>query len=246
MAELNGLVAIVTGASAGIGEGLAKMLAAEGVRVALAARRVEELQRVADEIGAAGGESLIIPTNARDEAELASLVERTEAELGPVDILVNNAGVARLGPIHALNMKHWDLVMEVNLRTPAFLSSRVLPGMRERQRGYIINIASEAGSFITPGLGPYGVSKHALRVLTELTQLENQPYGIKAWAICPGMVDTDMGAQMPGGIVENYLTVAEINEVVRFLLKQGDNVQMGPEIRIRPMRDPIDPEASPF
>ncbi|MBA3533928.1 MAG: SDR family oxidoreductase [Ardenticatenales bacterium] len=239
MTNLHGLVAVVTGASGGIGEGLAKMLAEEGVRVVLAARRAEELQRVAEEIRAAGSEALVLPTNMRDEAELLALLERTEQEFGPVDILVNNAGIARNQPIHALNMKHWDLVMEVNVRAPALLCSRVLPGMRERRRGYIINLSSEAGSFVFPGMGAYCISKNALRVMTQLIQEENQDRNIKAWAISPGMVDTAMGADMPGGNVENFLKVEEVVEVVRFLLKQGDNVRMGPEVLIRPMRDPF-------
>lgn len=239
MQHLAGQVAIVTGASVGIGAGLARMLAAEGAAVALAARREEELQRVAAEIAAAGGRALVVPTNARDEASLLALVARTQEEFGPVDILVNNAGVARNQPIHALNMKHWDLVMEVNLRAPALLSAALLPGMRERRRGTIINMASEAGVDVIPGMGAYCVSKHALRVLTELTQKENQDRGIKAWAICPGMVDTEMGAEMPGGNPANFLTVDEVVEVVRFLLCQGENVRMGPEIVLRPMRNPF-------
>ena len=239
MAELKGMVGIVTGASAGIGEGIARMLGQKGVRLALAARREEELERVASEIRDGGGEAIVIPTNMRDEEAVRVLVARTEAALGPVDILVNNAGVARNQPIHEMNMKQWDLVMDINLRAPVLLSSLVLPGMRERRRGYIVNISSEAGVFVYPGMGAYTTSKHALRVVTELIQKENQPYGIKAWAICPGMVDTPMGEQMPNGITENFLTVEEVADVVRFLLEQGDNVQMGPEILMRTMRDPF-------
>ena len=121
MSALNGLVAIVTGASSGIGEGIARMLAAEGVKVALAARREVELQRVAAEIQAQGGTAIGVPANLRDESHLKNLIERTQNELGPIDILVNNAGVARNQPIHELNLKHWDLVLDVNLRAPVFL-----------------------------------------------------------------------------------------------------------------------------
>jgi NADP-dependent 3-hydroxy acid dehydrogenase YdfG len=241
MSALNGLVAIITGASSGIGEGIARMLAHEGVKVALAARRESELQRVADEIRSGGGTAIAVPANLRDEQHLRNLIEQTQDRLGPIDILVNNAGVARNQPIHELNMKHWDLVMEVNLRAPVWLCRAVLPGMRERKRGFIVNIASEAGVFVYPGMGAYCVSKHALRVVTELIQDENQTYGIKAWAICPGMVDTPMGSEMPGGNLDNYLKVDEVVDVVRLLLKQADNVKMGPEILIRTMRQPFEP-----
>ena len=242
MTHLTGMVGVVTGASSGIGEGLAKMLAAEGVKVALAARREAELERVAAEIRSSGGAAFGVPTNMREEDQLRNLIERTEQELGPIDLLVNNAGVARNQPIHRLNMKHWDLVMAVNLRAPAYLCSAVLPGMRERQRGFIVNIASEAGMFVETGMGAYTVSKHALRVLTQLVQDENQEHGIKAWAICPGMVDTPMGAEMPGGDPVRYLKVDDVVKVVHFLLTQGDNVKMGPEILIRTMLNPFEHE----
>ena len=240
MTNLTDMVAIVTGASSGIGEGLAKMLAAEGVKVALAARREQELERVAAAIRSGGGTAVVIPANMREETHLANLIERTQSELGPIDILVNNAGVARNQPMHAMTMKSWDLIMAINLRAPVFLCAQVLPGMRERRRGFIINIASEAGVMVYPGMGAYAVSKHALRVATQLIQDENQDRGIKAWAICPGMVDTPMGAEMPAGNPRNFLKVEEVVDVVRFLLKQGDNVKLGPEILIRSMRDPFE------
>jgi NAD(P)-dependent dehydrogenase (short-subunit alcohol dehydrogenase family) len=93
---------------------------------------------------------------------------------------------------------------------------------------------------VYPGMGAYAVSKHALRVATQLIQEENQDRGIKAWAICPGMVDTPMGADMPDGNPQNFLKVEEVVEVVRFLLKQGDNVKLGPEILIRSTRNPFE------
>ena len=105
VSTLQGKVAIVTGASAGIGEGLARMLAAEGVAVALAARREDELARVAAAIRGDGGTALVVPTNVREQAALEGLVARTRAELGPISILVNNAGVARNQPIHETKMK---------------------------------------------------------------------------------------------------------------------------------------------
>ncbi len=240
MSNLKGLVGIVTGASSGMGEGIARMLAAEGVKVALTARRVDELARVAAAIRSAGGTALVVPANMREEDHLKQLLERTEQEFGPIDLLVNSAGVARKQPIHELRMKHWDLVMDVNLRAPAYLCNAVLPGMRERRRGFIVNIASEVGMFVYTGMGAYAVSKYALRMLTQLIQDENQHYGIKAWAICPGMVDTPMGADMPDGNPERFLKVDEVVDVVRFLLKQGDNVKMGPEILIRTMLNPFE------
>ncbi len=242
MGTLNGTVAIITGASSGIGEGIAKMLAAEGVKVALVARRHNELQRVAEAIRHQGGTALIAPADLRDEQALRAMVEQTRTMLGPVDMLVNSGGTPYITPMHEIDVQAWDACLDVNLRAPALLCAAVLPGMRERKRGYIVNIASEAGVFVYGGMGAYAISKHALRVLTELIQEENQEFGLKAWAICPGFVDTPMGAWDPNANPHNFLRVEEVVDVVRYLLTQGANVKMGPEILIRTTRNPYAPD----
>ena len=243
METLTGSVAIVTGASSGIGAGIATMLAAEGVQVALVARRQQELERVAEAIRRNGGTALIAPADLRDEQALRAVVEQTRSSLGPVDILVNSAGIVETTPIHELDMRAWDASLEINLRAPALLCAAVLPGMRERKRGYIVNISSEAGVIVYEGMGAYAISKHALRVLTELIQQENQEFGVKAWAICPGFVDTPMVAVWaPDANPHNFLRVEEVVDLVRFLLTQGANVKMGPEILIRTTRDPYAPD----
>lgn len=243
MNRLNGFIALVTGASSGIGEGIAKMLAGEGARVALVARRQGELQRLADDIHRQGGTALVAAADLRDGPALYAVIKKTQEALGPVDILVNSGGSVYTVPIHATEMEAWDAALEVNLRAPTMLCAAVLPGMRERKRGYIINIASEAGSIVYAGMGAYAVSKHALRVLTELIQEENQELGIKAWAICPGYVNTPMGLDFAGaqGIPSNFLAVEDVVGVVRFLLSQGENVKLGPEILIRTTRNPLAP-----
>ena len=243
MNPLNGTVALVTGASSGIGEGIAKMLASEGAKVALVARRYAELQRVAEDIRKQGGTALIAPADLRDGSALLALVEETQNAFGPIDILVNNGASVYATPIHAVEMEAWDATLDVNLRAPTLLCATVLPGMRERRRGYIVNISSEAGAFVYEGMGAYAISKHALRVLTELIQQENQEFGIKAWAVCPGYVNTPMGVGFAGvsGNPNNFLTVEEVVSIVHFLLSQGENVKMGPEILIRTTRGPFAP-----
>ncbi len=144
MGTLNGSVAIVTGASSGIGEGIAKMLAAEGVQVALVARRQHELHRVAEAIRHQGGTALVAPADLRDEQALRAVVEQTRTMLGPIDILVNSGGIVDTTPIHELDVQAWDASLDINLRAPTLLCAAVLPGMRARKRGYIVNIASEA------------------------------------------------------------------------------------------------------
>ncbi|HZQ57166.1 MAG TPA: SDR family NAD(P)-dependent oxidoreductase [Acidimicrobiales bacterium] len=236
---LTGRVALVTGASSGIGAGLAAMLAAEGASVALAARRGAELERLAAAIASDGGTAVPVVTDLTDEGSLARLTTRTEEDLGPVDILVNNAGFAIWKPLEATTMAEWDYTFAVNLRAAAYLCRAVLPGMQARRFGRVVNISSEAGIAIVPGLAAYCVAKHALCALTEVIQDANHDNGIKAWAVCPGFVDTEMGEVVPGANRDAYLGVEEVVDVVRFLLRLGDNVKVGPEVAVRTMRNPM-------
>lgn len=232
-------VALVTGASSGIGAGLAAMLAADGARVVLAARRADKLDRVAGAIRADGGVAVPVVTDLADDHSLANLVARAQAELGPVDVLVNCAGFALWKPLEATTMAEWDRTFAVNVRAAAYLCAAVLPGMQARRFGRIVNVGSEAGVAIVPGLAAYCVSKHALRALTEVIQDGNHDNGIKAWVICPGFVDTDMGYVVPGGDPAAFLQVEEVVDMVRYLLRLADNVKLGPEILIRTMRNPM-------
>ena len=234
-------VAVVTGASGGIGAALAAMLAAEGARVVLAARRRAELDRVAASIEQAGGVAVTVTTDLTDEDSLASLVATTRSEFGPIDVLVNNAGHLLWKPLEETSLAEWDRTFAVNVRAAAYLSGAVLPDMRSRRYGRIINIGSEAGVTVVPGLAAYCVSKHALIALTAVIQEANQDAGIKAWAICPGMVDTEMADAIPGANRDNFLQIDEVVDVVRHLLHTGDNVKLGPEILVRPMRNPMEP-----
>jgi short-subunit dehydrogenase len=238
MGRLDGEVAVVTGASSGIGEGMAVMLAGHGAAVALAARREEELQRVADAVTAAGGTALVVPTDVERDEDLDTLLRLVRAELGPVDVLVNTAGVATFQHVHELDAAALDRQLRVNLRAPTLLCAAVLPQMRERGHGFVVNLASEAGVISYPGLGGYAITKHAVCALTRLVAEENQELGIKAWAICPGMVDTPLTAYAPEAARRRFLRVADVVEVVERLLLQTGNVKMGPEILIRTMNNP--------
>jgi NADP-dependent 3-hydroxy acid dehydrogenase YdfG len=237
--DLTDRVAVVTGASSGIGAGIAAMLAACGAHVVLAARREHQLRRVAASISASGGSALAVPIDLADDAAISRLVDRASTDLGPVDILVNNAGLAYWTPLEATSPAEWDAVFAVNVRAPALLCAAVVPGMRGRNFGRIINIGSEAGVAIVPGLAAYCVSKHALGALTEVIQDANHDKNIKAWCVCPGFVDTEMGEVVPGGNRDDYLKVEEVVDVVRYLLALPDNVKIGPEILVRTMRNPM-------
>jgi len=239
MTVLADRVALVTGGSAGIGAGLAVMLAAEGAKVVLAARQEEELERVAGGIRQRGGVAIPVATDLTSDESIARLLATAQAQAGPVDVLVNSAGYAVWKPLEATTTAEWDHTFAVNVRAAACLCAAVLPGMQERRFGRIINIGSEAGVAIVPGLAAYCVSKHALVALTEVIQDANHGNGIKAWAICPGFVDTDMGYVVPGANPADFLTVEEVVDVARYLLHTGDNVKLGPQILLRTMRNPM-------
>ena len=239
MTGLADRVAVVTGASTGIGAAMADMLAAEGAKVVLAARRQRELERVAASIRQRGGVAVPVVTDLADDDSLARLVATAESEAGPVDVLVNNAGYALWKALEATTMAEWDHTFAVNVRAAAYLSAALLPSMAARRFGRIINIGSEAGVAIVPGLAAYCVSKHALVALTEVIQDGNHDNGIKAWVICPGFVDTDMGYVVPGANRANFLTVEEVVDTARHLLRTGDNVKLGPQILLRTMRNPM-------
>ena len=159
MAALTDRVAVITGASSGIGAGLAAMLAAEGARVVLAARRGDERERVAAGIRQAGGSAVPVVTDLADENSLAGLFDRARTEVGPVDVLVNNAGFAVWKPLEATTLAEWDHTFAVTVRAAACLCAAVLPGMQARRFGRVINIGSEAGAAIVPGLIPAAVEE---------------------------------------------------------------------------------------
>jgi 3-oxoacyl-[acyl-carrier protein] reductase len=189
-------VAIVTGASRGIGRATAIALARRGIRVALASRNGGALDSVRNEIG---GAAISMETDVSDEASVAAMVERTARELGPVDLLVNNAGTLARAPLSELDTASWDRVLDVNLRG-AFLCTRaVLPSMIERGRGRIVNVSSISGKLGTPLLTAYCASKWGLLGFSLAAAEELKPKGIQVFSVCPGSVNTEMLQQgLPG------------------------------------------------
>ena len=183
--DLDGKVAIVTGASRGVGAATAVALAAAGARVACAARATDAeplplpgtIDATVARIEAAGGTAIAVPTNlARDEDVLA-MVETTVERLGPVDVLVNNAAITFPGDL-ALPMKRFDLVFAVDLRAPVIAAQAVVPGMVARERGAIVNVSSAAALNYYPGQMAYGMAKAALEHLTMSLAAQLAPYGV--------------------------------------------------------------------
>jgi NAD(P)-dependent dehydrogenase (short-subunit alcohol dehydrogenase family) len=189
--SLEGKVALITGASKGIGEAIARYFAANGAKVVINSRKQEELDKVAESIKAAGGNCTGIAANAGDIAACKILVDKVVELHGGIDILVNNAASNPVyGPVVQCEEWAFDKIMNVNVKAPFELSKLVYPIMKARGGGSVINISSIAGLTPDPGLGMYSVSKAALNMLTKVTAKEWGADHIRVNSICPGLIKT--------------------------------------------------------
>lgn len=191
MNELNNKVALVTGASKGIGEAIAITLAAHGAKVVINSRKQEDLDAVANTIRSAGGDCITLVGNAGDVATCKMLVDKTVEKYGGLDILVNNAASnPTFGPVVETEEWAYDKIMNVNVKAPFELSRHAYPIMKQRGGGSVINLSSIAGDTPDPGLGMYSVSKAALNMLTKVMAKEWARDNIRVNAICPGLIKT--------------------------------------------------------
>ena len=243
--NLSGSVALVTGASSGIGAATAVTLADLGARVAIGYHRNKKgAEEARDRIVAAGGAAIAIGADVRRGSEVRQLVERTATELGPIDILVNNAGslVARLG-LREITEAHIDDILALNLKSAVLASQAVASAMIERRRGSIINVVSIAGhTGGGPGAGIYASSKAALSSYTKALAKELAPHGIRVNAISPGVIDTpfhetfstpEMIAKFVSAIPLGRIgTAAECASVIAFLASPAASYIVGETIEV--------------
>ena len=195
--SLAGEVAIVTGASSGLGRAAALAFARAGAGVALLARSERDLEAVARDVEAAGGQALALPVDLADADATERAVARAVDRFGRVDVLVNNAGTDVPGPVTELTAEDWDLVMDVNLRAPFLLARAVLPHMRQAGRGTIFNISSVAGKRGWANAAAYCASKFGLTGLTHALHAEGREHGIRAMVVYPGAMATHWGDWTP-------------------------------------------------
>jgi 3-hydroxybutyrate dehydrogenase len=192
MTDLNGRVALVTGAGRGIGRAVALALAGAGADVAVSARTQSQVDEVAAEIRATGRRSIAIPCDVRHRDEVELMVNRVGHDLGPPLILVNNAGIARSAKVTETTDEVWNEILATNVTGAFFCTRAVLPLMLLAHWGRLINMASVASRAGAPYIAAYTASKHAVLGLTRAVAAEVAKQGITVNAICPGYVDTDM------------------------------------------------------
>ena len=199
--DLSGRVALVTGASSGLGEQFARVLARAGAGVALAGRRVERLKSLRAEIQAEGGDAHVVVLDVTDHDVIKSAVAHTETEVGTIDILINNSGVASTQRLVDVSPDDYDYMFDVNTRGAFFVAQEVGKRMIARSKGAapgtftggrIVNIASMAGLRVSNGIGVYCMSKAAVIHMTKAMALEWGRHGINVNAICPGYIDTEI------------------------------------------------------
>jgi len=211
--------AIVTGGSSGIGLAIARMLRDEGYDLTLASRRPEKVEAAAKELGA-----VAVAANVADEAACERLVAEHRERFGRLDMLVNSAGIGIAGTVESLSAKHLDLTIGVNLRGLFLVTQKAIPMLRE-SHGWIVNLASIAGTLPTPGLSSYGATKAAVISLTRSLNEELDADGVRAVAICPGFVDTPM-AEWSGIPGDEMIQPEDCAEIVRMCLRLSPHARV--------------------
>ena len=245
-AELEGRVAAVTGATSGIGEATAAALAKAGAKVALAGRRADRLDALAERIAAEGGTALAIPTDVGDEAQAQAFVRRAHDELAGLDILVNNAGVMLLGPVTGADTDEWRTMIEVNLLGLLYCTHAALPLMGERGGGDIVNVSSVAGRQATLGSAVYNMTKFGVHAFSEALRQEALHAGIRVTIIAPGMVATELldhnthpmvleNAKKMREQIGTPLSADDIARAIVYTVSQPEHVAVN-EVLVRPTR----------
>jgi NADP-dependent 3-hydroxy acid dehydrogenase YdfG len=247
--SLQGRVAVVTGASSGIGAAVARALAPEGAHVALAARRQDALLGVQAGLDGRGSEvkSLVAATDVTNREQVKSLVARTEEELGPVDILVNCAGVMYYSLMKNLHEDDWERTVNVLCMGMLNCVGAVLGGMLDRGRGHIVTISSDAGRKVFPGLAVYSGGKFFVEAVSQGLRLEAAGTGLKVTTIQPGNVATDLPALshdaeavklygQPSGA--RILDPEDVAASLVHALKQPEHVAIN-EILVEPRDEPV-------
>jgi NADP-dependent 3-hydroxy acid dehydrogenase YdfG len=248
VAKLDGKVAVVTGASSGIGEATTRALAAEGAAVVVGARRKERLDRLVEEVTRAGGKALAVECDITDEEQAHNLVRRALEEYGRIDILVNNAGVMLLSTVGKGLSDQWRQMFEVNVMGLLYATDAAIGPMKEQGSGHIVNVSSVAGRKVTrDSSGVYAGTKHAVNAISEGLRQELLEDNVRVTIVGPGAVETELPDHITdeeareglSGLLElERLQAEDIAKAITYALTQPARVSVN-EILIRPTQQPV-------
>ncbi|WP_315719390.1 MULTISPECIES: SDR family oxidoreductase [unclassified Bradyrhizobium] len=236
-------VILITGASSGIGAGIARELAATGARLLLGARRLDRLEALAAELRAAGGTAEVRALDVTDRADVAAFAEAARELWGHVNVMINNAGIMPLSPMAAMKVDEWDRMVDVNIKGVLNGIAAVLPGMLARGSGHVINIASIGALQVVPTAAIYCATKHAVRAISDGLRQENET--LRVTCIHPGVVESELAStitdETAAEMMRSYRAIAlqpdAIGRAVRYAIEQPDDVDVN-EIVVRPTRAP--------
>jgi 3-oxoacyl-[acyl-carrier protein] reductase len=231
--NLRGAVAVITGATQGIGRATAFRLGRDGARVAVCARTPEHVRATERELREAGIDAIGLPCDVSDAGAVERFAAFVTRERGTPHVIVNNAGIGRFRPIEELSIEDWDATMGVNVRSLFLVTRAFLPGMKQAGRGSIVNVASLAGRNGIEGGTAYCASKHAVLGFSKALMLEVRKHNIRVLAICPGSVETGFrGREVPRG-AERALSADDVAESIHGAIALADRAMVS-ELDLRP------------
>jgi NADP-dependent 3-hydroxy acid dehydrogenase YdfG len=240
--SLAGKVIAITGASSGIGEATARLLAERGATVAIGARRMERLELLAGELRAHGTGVLVDTTDVTRREDVERLVGRTVDEFGRLDVLVSNAGISKIGPVADVDVEGWSAMIDVNLRGVLHGIAAAMPVFRRQGSGHFVTTVSTAGLKIVPDMAVYAATKNAVRTVMEALRQESTDGVVRTTSISPGYVRTELGdsiddpalrARISKGMDEFGLPAEAVARAIAFAIEQPHDVEIG-DITIRP------------
>lgn len=245
MPEIANKVVIITGASSGLGEATARMLADKGARLMLAARREDRLKTLTESINDNGGDARYQVTDVTDKQAVQALADQTRTIFGRIDVLIANAGLMQLAPLDKLKIDEWDDMIDINIKGVLYSLGAVLPTMREQESGHIINLSSVAGHTVFPGAAAYCATKYAVKAISEGIRQEANGE-IRATNISPGAVETELTEHITDpdareGADELYSVAIGSDAIARavtYAIEQPGDVDVN-EIIIRPTRQEL-------
>jgi NADP-dependent 3-hydroxy acid dehydrogenase YdfG len=240
MSPLNDKVVLITGASSGIGEGTARVLAAAGARLVLGARRTDRLQALAEDLTAQGAQVRFRALDVTSLADMEAFVAFAEREFGRIDVLVNNAGVMPLSPLAALKVDEWNWMIDVNIRGVLHGIAAVLPRMEAQGAGQIINVSSIGGFVVQPTGAVYSATKFAVRAISEGLRKEHGT--IRCTCVYPGVVESELADTISDPTARDRMIAYRktaiqpdaIGRAIRFVIEQPGDVDVN-EIVVRPL-----------